>query len=361
MWPRWTPALESAVAVFLTVIVAFEPRPGLATATRIVLAAIPSLVWILDALGARPPFLARAAIIIAAVTLLLLHPADFDAAPFFLVLLIGESAAIAEMWQSVLIAVTCAVLIVVLDITGHFVGSVIWLLAFGFAWSGSALIRSRLRLVAEIGERAAFEERQRIARELHDVIAHSLAVTMLQLTGARLALERDPADAARALLEAERLGRQSLAEIRRTVGLLAPGDGEQTVAMPSAIDIPELIREVADAGLDVHFECEGDLMAVPAAAGLSVYRIVQESLANVVKHTPGSAALVHIEVDDRTVRVNVRNRLMAVTRAGHGRNDGGLGLTLMHERAALLGGTLRAGPDGDSWQVCVEIPKQLQS
>jgi signal transduction histidine kinase len=352
--------LEAAVAVFLAVIVAFEPRSGLTTTARVVLAAIPALVWILEALGVFPPFLVRAAIIIGAVGVLVAHPADFDAAPFFLVLLIGESAAVADMWQSVLIAGTCGILMVVLDITGHFVGSVIWLLAFGFAWSGSALLRSRLRLVAEIGERAAFEERQRIARELHDVIAHSLAVTMLQLTGARLALERDPEDAARALLEAERLGRQSLAEIRRTVGLLAPGDAEQTVAMPSAIDIPDLIREFVDAGLDLHVECEGNLATVPPAAGLSVYRIVQESLVNVVKHTPGSAARVHIEVDDGHVRVDVRNPLVAVAQTGRGREDGGLGLTLMHERADMLGGTLRAGPDGDCWQVHVEIPKQLQ-
>ena len=90
---------------------------------------------------------------------------------------------------------------------------------------------------------------------------------MLQLTGARLALERDPADAARALAEAERLGRQSLAELRNAVGLLAPGEPQPLSALPTASDIPDLVREVSDAGLVVGLECDGDLASVPPTAG----------------------------------------------------------------------------------------------
>src|SRR5262249_27706705 len=159
------------------------------------------------------------------------------------------SVVVAPLWQSLTVTGASVALLVGLDIAGRFHGSVVWLLAIAFAWSGTALLQSRLRLIDEIGERAAFEERQRIARELHDVIAHTLAVTMLQLTGARLALERDPDDAARALLEAERLGRQSLAEIRRTIGLLAPEAGDLTAPMPTATDVPDLVRELSNAGL----------------------------------------------------------------------------------------------------------------
>jgi len=241
-------------------------------------------------------------------------------------------------------------------VIGRFSGSGIWLLAMGFAWSGTALLQSRLRLIGEIGERAAAEERQRIARELHDVIAHTLAVTMLQLTGARLALERDPADAARALAEAERLGRQSLAELRKTVGLLAPGDAQLTAALPTASDIPELVREVSEAGLDVRLDCEGDLTSVPPTAGLAMYRIVQESLANVARHTARAPAHVSVKVDDGHICVEVRNPAPAGARGAPGRDGHGLGLVVMRERAEALGGTLRAGLDGGEWRVSAVMP-----
>src|SRR5207244_4191258 len=291
----------------------------------------------------------------AAVAVLIWDPAKFDAAPFFLVLLIGESVVTAPLWQSLVVIGASTALLVGLDVAGRFDGSIVWLLAFAFAWAGTALVQSRLRLIGELGERAALEERQRIARELHDVIAHSLAVTMLQLTGARLALERDPADAAQALLEAERLGRQSLAEIRRTVGLLTPGEGTPTAPLPTAGDIPALVREVADAGLGVQLDCDGDLNVVAPAAGLSLYRIVQESLANVVKHASGAPATVRLRIDPRTVWVDIDNPLTATVRPS-ATGESGSGLTLMRERAELLGGSLRVGRDGDRWRVHVEIP-----
>jgi signal transduction histidine kinase len=361
LWPRWTPLIEAAIATLLAVVVALEPRPGLNAGARTAISVIPPVVWLWCATPKRPPFLVRAAIVFGAVAVLVWHPAKFDAAPFFLVLLIGESVVAARLWQSVVVAAASVALLGGLDVAGRFDGAVVWVLAFGFSWSGVALLQSRLRLIGEIGERAAFQERQRIARELHDVIAHSLAVTMLQLTGARLALERDPADAAQALLEAERLGRQSLAEIRRTIGLLAPGDGNPTTAMPTAADIPALVQEVTDAGLSVQLDCDGDLQNAPPTAGLSLYRIVQESLANVVKHTPGAAAHIQVRIDATHVRVDVRNSLATVTRAGPRRDDGGMGLVLMRERAELLGGTLRAGPEGQNWHVCVDLPTKLES
>ena len=356
LWPSWTPYVEAAIATFLAVLVAFEPRPGLGTAARVVLSALPALMWWSCALFDAPPFLVRAVVNLVAVALLIWHPAKFDAAPFFLVLLVGESVVVAPQWQSLATIGASVALLVGLDVAGRFDGSVVWLLAIGFAWAGTALLQSRLRFIGEIGERAVAEERQRIARELHDVIAHTLAVTMLQLTGARLALERDPADAARALAEAERLGRQSLAELRKTVGLLAPGDSQPTAALPTASDIPELVREVSEAGLDVRLDCEGDLTSVPPTAGLAMYRIVQESLANVARHTTRAPAHVWVKVDDGHVCVEVRNPAPAGPRVAPGRDGHGLGLIVMRERAEALGGTLRAGLDGGEWRVSAVMP-----
>jgi signal transduction histidine kinase len=260
------------------------------------------------------------------------------------------------LWQSVVVAGASAALMVGLDVAGRFDGAIVWLLAIAFTWSGTALLQSRLRLIGEIGERAAADERQRIARELHDVIAHTLAVTMLQLTGARLALERDPADAARALAEAERLGRQSLAELRKAVGLLAPGETQSFSALPTASDIPALVREVSDAGLVVRLDCDGDLASVPATAGLAMYRIVQESLANVARHAALAPAHVSINVENGHVCVDVRNPAPASLAAPSARDGHGLGLVVMRERAEALGGTLRAGLEGGEWRVNAVMP-----
>ena len=348
--------MEAAIATFLAVLVAFESRPGLSTGARVLLAAIPALTWWSCAFRKHPPFLLRATIIIAAVAVLIWYPAKFDAAPFFLVLLIGESVVVAPQWQSLLVTGASVALLVGLDVAGRFDGSIVWLLAIAFAWAGTALLQSRLRLIGEIGEHAAAEERQRIARELHDVIAHTLAVTMLQLTGARLALERDPADAARALAEAERLGRQSLAELRKTIGLLAPGADQTISSMPTAADIPDLVSEVSHAGLAVQLDCEGNLASVAPTTGLAMYRIVQESLANVARHTPRAPALVSINVDDGRVSIEVRNPAAADPLVSPARDGRGLGLVMMRERAEALGGTLRAGLEGDEWRVCAVMP-----
>ena len=119
----------------------------------------------------------------------------------------------------------------------------------------------RLRAAqADLAERSRAEERNRIARELHDVIAHSLTVSLLHVTSARLAVEHDPADASRALAEAERLGRQSLTEVRATMGLLRPAPARASPPpVPGAGQLPELVEQLRDAGADVSLVIDGDI------------------------------------------------------------------------------------------------------
>lgn len=288
VWPRWMAYAFAATGLALGVVVATQPRPFYPLGVRVALSVVPALAWSLCIVSNRRYFFIVGPVVFASVGVLLLHASPFDAAPFFLLLLIADAVGETPVWAGAAVAVACAALMVGLDLAGRFEGSLVWVMAFAFTWAGAALVQSRMKLLDVVSERAAFEERQRIARELHDVIAHSLAVTMLQLTGARLALERDPKDAAHALAEAERLGRQSLAEIRRAVGLLAPSDETPLDAPPTAADVPELVAAMSDAGLDVTLHSDGDLAAVAPGSGLAVYRIVQESLANVVKHAPGA-------------------------------------------------------------------------
>ncbi|MDR6173837.1 signal transduction histidine kinase [Nocardioides zeae] len=202
-------------------------------------------------------------------------------------------------------------------------------------------------------ERAALAERQRIAREIHDLVAHSLSVTVLHVAGARQVLLDGVADAAEgrpaaldeatreaceALADAEEVGRRAMADIRRTVGLLARGDGEGRYALPDARDLPALVAQVRAAGLPVEAAVEGDLAAVPPALGLGLYRVLQESLANAARHAPG--APVQVEVD---VRRGARLRVVNEVLPGAVPGTDGSGTDGMAARVAGLGGTLRAG------------------
>ena len=215
----------------------------------------------------------------------------------------------------------------------------------------------RLR-AAQVGlaERTRAEERTRIARELHDVIAHSLTVALLHVTSARLAVEHDPADAARALAEAERLGRQSLTEVRVTMGLLRETPSEDAATgvappVPGFDDLPALIDQLRRAGADVSLTVRGDLKALPETAGTTVYRIVQEALTNATRHALGSPVAVRVAAADGGVEVYVDS-------AGPPGNGSGMGLANMAERARALGGTCTAGadPSGSGWLVHASLP-----
>jgi signal transduction histidine kinase len=219
------------------------------------------------------------------------------------------------------------------------------------------LIRHEIDLVVQLraaqaglAERARAEERNRIARELHDVIAHTLTVLLLHVSSARLAVEHDLDDAARALAEAERLGRESLAEVRLTVGMLHhDGDTGRTAPLPGMDDLPELVARFRSAGADVALATEGDTARLPATTGLAVYRIVQEALTNAVKHASGSPTTVRLVVGVDTVR-------LAVDSAAEPGTGTGVGVLSMHERAESVGGTCQAGPGGRGWLVQATLP-----
>ena len=246
--------------------------------------------------------------------------------------------------------------------------------AFWFA--AQAMIAQQRTLVelraaqADLAVQAAAAERQRIAGEIHDLIAHSLAVTMLHLTGARHILLRDPQRAEQALAEAERLGRESLADVRRTVGLLQSPEASGSQArpvltpLPTAADVPTLVHEYASAGMQVELIVEGDVGALAAGEGLAVYRIAQEALANVAKHATRAATRVELIVEDvqHVVRLRIRDGGGVPEFAVPVRGDSGVGMGLpgMRRRAELLGGSFFAGPDpaGAGWLVDCALPLQ---
>jgi signal transduction histidine kinase len=220
------------------------------------------------------------------------------------------------------------------------------------------LLRQLRQAQAGLAEQARTQERNRIARELHDVIGHTLVVSLLHVQSARLAVEHDPADAARALAEAERLGQECLAEVRSTVGMLRAddvpdGEGGGAIAPLPGIDgLPALVKRFRSAGADVTLTVEGDTGRLPATTGLAVYRIAQEALTNAVKHAPDGPTALRLTVDAKTVTLTADS--MAEPGAGTG-----LGLVGMRERAESLGGRCQAGPGGRGWLVHATLPADV--
>jgi signal transduction histidine kinase len=206
---------------------------------------------------------------------------------------------------------------------------------------------------AGLAERARSEERTRIARDMHDVVGHALTVSLLHLTSARLALDEAPEEARASLAEAERLSRRSLAEVRQALGVLRADEPSTFAPTPDADRIEDLVDSFRRAGTPVSCEVAGDLSMLSATGGLTLYRILQEALTNVVRHAPGAAAHVRIEVDANGTRLTVENPGPA---AGHRGEPVGTGILGMRERAEALGGRLTAGPSPVGWRVEALLP-----
>jgi len=230
-----------------------------------------------------------------------------------------------------------------------------WVLGRGFA--RQAQLTTQLETAQrELAEQALFAERRRIARDVHDFVGHGLAAVMLQVTSARHVLRRDPASAEEALRSAEAVGRLSMEELRRTVGLLRSED-EAGVAppLPSAGEVAELVEHARAAGLAVELRTRGDLSLVPQTVGVAVYRIAQEALANAARHAPRARTLLELELTDGQVRL-VAETTGPVTGPATDGERPRYGLVGMRERAVALGGEISAGPTPEGWRVSCRLP-----
>jgi signal transduction histidine kinase len=216
---------------------------------------------------------------------------------------------------------------------------------------------------AEDARQAVASERARIARELHDVVAHHVSMMVVQAEAGPVAVATEPARAAGAFEAIAATGRQALVEMRRLLGVLR-SDGDQVPSLapqPGLAEVPSLVEQVGRAGLRVELVVEGAQVPLPAGVDLSAYRIVQEALTNAVKHGgPGRArVLVRYGEDDLRLRVVDEGRA-----GGPAPDDGraGVGLVGMRERVHLFGGELHAGPGpGGGFTVDARLPIGGQS
>jgi signal transduction histidine kinase len=237
------------------------------------------------------------------------------------------------------------------------------------AWLAGRGLRTRARLTEELHEaavqaqeaheeelaRAASDERRRIAREMHDVVAHSVSVMVVQAGGARRILERDPQRAVEAAAHIEDVGRAALAEMRRLLGVMHPGEEDARRApQPTLRELDRLVERSRAAGLPVTLAIEGSPRPLPPGKDLAAYRLVQEALTNALKHAGRAPTTV-------TLRWAPEDLELEIVDSGgesvNGVNGSGHGLVGMEERVRLYDGSLRSGPvTGGGFEVVARLP-----
>lgn len=252
-------------------------------------------------------------------------------------------------------------------------GSAGWMLILlgGAALAGRA-IRSRRLLIEQLhaatealrrsrdenARAAVAEERVRIARELHDVIAHAVSVIVIQAGAAERVLDHDPSRAREPLRSVQDAGREALTELRRLLGVLRP-DPDQPVSLspqPGVADLPALAEHLNEAGLSVTLVRNGEARELPVGLDLAAYRVVQEALTNVLKHSGAKTADVQIDYGPEVLGLRVSNTGSTGGSESTGRTGGGQGLLGMRERVTAYGGELEAGPDSHGYSVRVRLP-----
>jgi signal transduction histidine kinase len=259
--------------------------------------------------------------------------------------------------------------IIVYNDPGHSTGEFFFTpLQFGIAWLAGFALRERSAAAEAAEDRAAqaerereaaariavAEERARIARELHDVVAHAVSVIVLQVGAVRHKLPEDRAADVDALRGVEETGRAALAEMRHMLGALSRnGENAELEPQPGLADLEALVERVGRAGLAVRLKVEGEPFSIPRGIDLSAYRIVQEGLTNALKHARASNADVTVRYAPDELRIEVRD-----DGAGASASDGlGHGLVGIRERVKLYGGEMSAGAaDGGGFVLATRLP-----
>lgn len=244
----------------------------------------------------------------------------------------------------------------------QFVQSILTVLGAWVIGESTKLWAQRTQRLASRAERAVADERARLARELHDVVAHHISVISLQAGVAEYVLESDRLAAREAIGVVNRSGREALAEMRRLLNVLRADAGDDTSLrpQPGVGDVDELVRRVSSAGLPVDCSVRGRVRELPPGIGLCVFRVTQESLTNVLKHAGPARATVDLHYGDESIRVTVADD--GVGTRGTTQAVSAHGVRGMRERAELYGGLLSAGPrDGGGFQVTLTLPLEQMS
>jgi signal transduction histidine kinase len=335
---RWRAFFVVASVAASAPVLAFAgSAPAHAAAVVLILGQAAALWWL-----AERPWLGTAAVLVVSAALQLMFPSFGPGIAFVVLCTYAWMRPAAEtLW---ILAFAVVAVCGPPAVHGRWVTAALWLGAVLLAWSWGALVRARgERRVAE-RRQAVLEERARIARDLHDVLSHTVSVMVVQAAAADDVFDSHPEKAREALRRTEETGRQALAELRGFLHAVRADDATDDAGpQPTLADLRRLTETMSAAGLPVTLRREGD-GDVPLGVQVSAYRIVQEALTNTLRHAHASSADVLVRIGGPEVRVRITDDGRGAT-PGRG---GGHGLIGMRERASLLGGTLWAGPRTDA-------------
>jgi signal transduction histidine kinase len=326
------------IGVFLVMMALDEGRndPSIVTIAAIVLAVVQAVAlrW-----RRRSPVRATTVILAAALGFHLLVPEGV--VPFAALFAVGSLAAACPPRVS-LVGLGGLLVVASLNFFTTTVEDTTFTMAVGIgAWALGEAARNRRVAIAKEAQRALGEEQARIARELHDVIAHSVSMIVVQAAAADDVFDERPDQAREALRSIERAGRDAMRELRHLLSAVRPGvEVDSTAPQPGLARVDELAESLRAGGLDVAVAREGDPVELPVGVDLSAYRIVQEALTNTLRHAQATRAEVRLSYAPDALELEVTDD----GRAAPANGAGGHGLVGMRERAALLGGTLEAGP-----------------
>lgn len=371
---RCAPAQQSSTTVVMSfaaiaaALIAMFGQPDAATGPTVLAALVGLVPWALMAGGVRLwQWLFAAMTFLPAAVIILVERNPGGMFPLILAIVSITRTATYRSASIAAVVVAAAMMIALAELenTWHETGAVYFIGGAGVAWLAGTMVRRQEALLAELhqaharqSDHAAAAERSRIAREVHDVVAHSLTVVMLHVTGARRALATDPLRAAEALQRAEGVGRDSLDSIRQMVGLLRADDdtGQNDAPLPGLDDIPALVAQFREAGLEVAADLQLFGVVADPTTALTAFRVVQEALSNVLQHSPGAPCQLHVASDGGGTVL----RIVAENPTGDPADRTsrtGLGLRGMHERVRAAGGSVEAGSTPDRWwRIDVALP-----
>jgi len=268
------------------------------------------------------------------------------------------------------IAVGAIAFALVVDPRADYEDALVTYLLFSTSWLLGMSVRNRRERATELEERAAalertraaeaqravVEERNRIARELHDVVAHHVSVIVVQAEAGPVAIDRDPAQAVATFDTISATGKLVLTEMRRLLGVLRADEAARLAPQPGADLVPDLVAGVRAAGLDVDLSVTGEPHGLPPAVDLSVYRVLQEALTNALRHAGPATVQVRVDYGPDAVRLDVVDD-GAGSHGTNGAMGSGTGLLAMRERIGLVGGEVTAGPRPEGgWAVHASLP-----
>jgi signal transduction histidine kinase len=292
----------------------------------------------------------------------------------FVLFTVGAEVPGRQVWLAVIVIFVCITLLVALSPDPVEFGDIVLITIFvGTPWGFGTAVRLHRerkeadairtsRLLAEEtarGAEALEAERAQIARELHDVVSHAMAVTLMQARGGRRVQASDPQAALAAFDAIEHTNAQAIGDMRRMLNVLREADSEPapTTPLPSLELLPQLIDQVRSSGIEVKLTLDGDLNEVPPGIGISGYRIVQEALTNVLKHAAPARATVTVRCEPDLLELDITDTGNQQAQPAEG--AGGHGLQGIKERVAAFGGTVHAGPTTPTgYTVHVRLPYQ---